>query len=76
MKNKIIRYSTLLRFSKLQYQKDVTLTLPAPPFQNLQKISVEHCGYNSWTKEAQKQDWRTEELTDSLQAPSPNNGQS
>lgn len=45
-------------------------------YQNLQKISVAHCGCSSATTEAQKQGLQTEALRDSLQAPCPSNDQS
>lgn len=44
--------------------------------QNLQKISTVHCVCSFGTREAQKQDWRSEALTDFLQALYPSSGQS
>lgn len=52
------------------------LTPLFPLCQNLQKRSVAHCECSYVTRQAQKQDLRSEALIDSRQAPSPSNGQS
>lgn len=52
------------------------LTLLVPQYQNLQKILVVHCECSFETREAQKQDWRSEALIDFQRAPCPSNGQS
>ena len=54
----------------------MSLTLHVPLYQNLQKISVAHCGCSSSTIKAQRQDLRIEALIDSQQALYPNNDQS